>query len=396
MKRREQMKFYDKPDGGGSGSDFLMDGHQDIDQFIKNSKKLDLSHHPTVNQDLIDDPVDDQGNPITIPDPQNPTQPAQQQPDVTPQAQPVDQNQNPQVQPQPVQPQQPTDQPQVQQIDLSQLPENFVFVHGENQYDRNSLEQAIKDSQNKGEWQKNLTQEAQELSFLQNMDPDTRERFRNEVLLYAYKKKDYTPEEVEVPKEFEFEHTNSDNYKDTIKLPADHPIIKQAMEVGYKRAKAEFGDAFETLNQKQSELSEFEDHYKGQMAEMSLRNVISHPAIGLEVQQGAKVQDLIKGIVNAGKTHPQFNNVQRLMRASEYAGYRRIPINEALDELYGDFVSKPANVTDRKQKIIDQQRTGLPLVPGNQPPAPSKDDEFLTDLSNNASAQIAKILEGFM
>jgi len=361
-------QFYEKPDSGNgkaipdAGDSLMLNGYQDIDQFIANSPKLDLGNHPKVNQDMINDPV--------APTPGQQEQPA---PTVTPQ----------------VTPQQPPDQTQPQQ-------QQAVYEFAGEQLTQQQLEQAIMDSRNKQKWQANLTQEAQEISFLKAMDPETREKFRNEVLLYAYKKKDFKPQEVKTPDKFSFEYKDKDNYSVDVELTADHPVIKKAMDLGYQKAKAEFGDSFETLTKTKQEVSQFEEAYRSQVAEFHLRQVINHPAIDIKIPEGESVQKSLEMIMQAGKTNPMFAKVQRLMDASELAGVKKITIQEALDRLYGEYVTAPQNLQQRKQNLQNLQRTGLPIVPGQAPAAPSSSEEFLSDLKNTPSAQVQKILEGFM
>jgi hypothetical protein len=175
----------------------------------------------------------------------------------------------------------------------------------------------------------------------------------------------------------------------------DHEMIQKAIAFGEAKAKAEFGPAFETVNQKSEQLSQYEAQHKEFMAETQFKEIFSHPSVNIKLEKGQKATALINMVRETGKTHPMYKQVERMLNASKVAQVDGTTILEALDSLYGDVNIGPNSSVVRKQNLKNNQQKGVPLTPGGSDATPPSDD-ILEDIKNSASYKTLEALESFM
>lgn len=243
------------------------------------------------------------------------------------------------------------------------------FKLDDQEYTLEQIREWKKDSENKAEWQKRLTQESQLDNFMRSLQPEVKDAFITRAIADVYAKKDpseYLKEGEETPITLTFEDDYGEEAEQVIEPGSEHykALENHFEEIFLKK----YQPAFAELKTHKEQLQQFEDERQRFYTEASQQYYIGflkeHPEIGIPVSDGMDLMKTMQEALAAGPTHPLYRNSYKFARMIIDSRNAGMKITDWYEMMYGDFQTKKANAQKITETDRKNQKAVVPEPPG--------------------------------
>lgn len=290
--------------------------------------------------------------------------------------------------------------PEQSEVTILDFSKPFKIKLDDTEIDPDMFKTAWKDHNDKANWVKRHTQESQLMNFYhKNMSDTERDRFLAYGIAHAMGKQDL-PKDFKVnPIEFELDVTLNDEMGEEVKGKHKHTInpdsdqYKALRDQFYQQFMQEHEPVFRELKQSREERETFEQQvteWQEKAASDDLRGFIKNNGYNIPID--GNVRETLEEIFSAGKTHPNYSDVNRLLKLAQIANTNGISLAEAHAEMYGEQQAK-AKANDVLAKDRAKQAKAQPLKP-NGAPVQTDTEKFIGQFSNPVDKQINDLWSG--
>lgn len=257
---------------------------------------------------------------------------------------------------------------------------------GEQEYTLDDLQEAIRERDNKANWQAKLTQESQLMNWFQKQSPEVQDKFVAYGLQHVYGKAEL-PEDVEA-KPFTLKTKDPELGEDieiSIEPGSEH---WKALEAHFESLfKAKHRDAFTQLknlqDQNESVLQE-KRAFEERAGQQALVAFIKSQGFNLPTEGDVGKQ--LRDILLAGEAHPQYGDANRLFLLGQAAKAQGLSLEAAAEAVYGKQKTDAQKAAEQQERDRKKQDRFQPTKPRGKA-AQSPDEAFLQNIAGRDKAK---------
>jgi len=276
-------------------------------------------------------------------------------------------------------------------IDFDETSEPVRIKVQGREWDRDDLLQAVKDHQDKENWQKTLSQKSQSAKWLDNLQPEQRDRIISRVIADAYGKEKI---DMEV-KPVTIKTTDEDDYEVEVEVKPGTPEFEALSSEFEKYFLEKYSDAFSELQQLQEEKEGIIKAREQLEAEEGQRHVVDFiKAKNIDLPR-ENLEENFATILKNGESDPRYVELQRLLRVATIAAQEKLPMTKVWDELFGSLEENSAKAQQIQEKDRQKQQGIRREGPGKSAPVITDDDKMRNALAKTQSAKFNKLFSKF-